>query len=41
VLAIPVSLAFLFPRYRTEDLVRLFWKWPVMIGLIGLAFVMR
>jgi len=41
VLAIPVSLAFLFPRYRTEDMVRLMWKWPVMIGLIGLAFVMR
>lgn len=41
VLAIPVSLALLFPRYRTEDMVRLMWKWPVMIGLIGLAFVMR
>ncbi|MGA7180836.1 MAG: complex I subunit 1 family protein [Thiobacillaceae bacterium] len=41
VLAVPVSLAYLFPRYRTEDLVRLMWKWPVMIGLIGLAFVMR
>ncbi len=41
VLAVPVSLAYLFPRYRTEDLVRLMWKWPVLIGLIGLAFVMR
>jgi NADH-quinone oxidoreductase subunit H len=41
VLAIPVTLAYLFPRYRTEDLVRLMWKWPVMIGLVGLAFVMR
>ncbi len=41
VLAVPVSLAYLYPRYRTEDLVRLMWKWPVMIGLIGLAFVMR
>ena len=41
VLAVPVSLAYLFPRYRTEDLVRLMWKWPVMIGLLGLAFVMR
>jgi NADH-quinone oxidoreductase subunit H len=41
VLAVPVSLAFLFPRYRTEDLVRLFWKWPTLIGLLGLAFVMH
>ncbi len=41
VLAVPVSLAYLYPRYRTEDLVRLMWKWPVMVGLIGLAFVMR
>ncbi len=41
VVAIPMSLAFLFPRYRTEDLVRLVWKWPVMIGLVGLAFVVR
>ncbi len=40
VLAIPVSIAYLFPRYRTEDLVKLVWKWPVMLGLIGIAFVM-
>lgn len=37
VLLIPFSIAFLFPRYRTDDLVRLMWKWPVLIGLIGLA----
>jgi NADH-quinone oxidoreductase subunit H len=41
VVAIPMSIAFVFPRYRTDDLVRLFWKWPVMAGLIGLAFVMN
>jgi NADH-quinone oxidoreductase subunit H len=41
VVAIPMSLAFLYPRYRTEDLVRLVWKWPVMVGLLGLAFVVR
>jgi len=41
VLLIPMTLAFLFPRYRTEDLVRLMWKWPVIIGLVGLAVVMR
>jgi NADH-quinone oxidoreductase subunit H len=41
VVAIPMSIAFLFPRYKTEDLVRLVWKWPVMLGLLGLAFVMH
>ncbi|MBA1331933.1 NADH dehydrogenase, partial [Candidatus Endoriftia persephone str. Guaymas] len=40
VVAIPMTIAFLFPRYRTEDMIRLMWKWPVMLGLIGLAFVM-
>ena len=40
VVAIPMSIAFLFPRYRTEDMVRLLWKWPTMIGLLGLAFLM-
>ena len=37
----PVTLAMLFPRYRTEDVVRLMWKWPVMLGLLGLAFIVR
>lgn len=41
VLAIPIIIAYLFPRYRTEDLVRLVWKWPVMLALIGVAFVMN
>ena len=41
VVAIPMTIAFLFPRYRTEDMVRLVWKWPVMLGLLGLAFVVR
>jgi len=41
VVAIPMTIAFLFPRYRTEDMVRLVWKWPVMIGLLGFAFVMQ
>lgn len=39
VVAIPMSVAYLFPRYRTEDLVRLVWKWPVMLALIGLVVV--
>ena len=41
VLAVPFSLAYLFPRYRTDDLVRLVWKWPVMLSLVGIAFVMN
>jgi len=41
VVAIPMAIAFVFPRYRTEDLVRLVWKWPVMAGLLGLAFLMN
>jgi NADH-quinone oxidoreductase subunit H len=41
VLALVVSIAYLFPRYRTDDLVRLMWKWPVMLGLVGIAFVMN
>ncbi len=41
VVFIPMSMAFLYPRYRTEDLVRMMWKWPVMVGLLGLAFVMN
>ena len=40
VVAIPMSLAQLFPRYRTEDMIRLLWKWPSMIALLGLAFLM-
>ena len=41
VVAIPMSIAFMFPRYRTEDMVKLLWKWPVMAGLLGVAFVMH
>lgn len=41
VVAIPMSLAYVFPRYRTEDLLRLVWKWPVLLGLAGVWWVMR
>ncbi len=40
VVAIPMMIAFTFPRYRTEDMLRLMWKWPVLAGLLGIAFVM-
>jgi len=41
VAAIPMSIAYVFPRYRTEDVLRLMWKWPVVVGLMGLAMVMK
>ncbi|MEN8176613.1 MAG: complex I subunit 1 family protein [Pseudomonadota bacterium] len=41
VVAIPMSIAFVFPRYKTEDMVRLVWKWPVLFALLGVAFVMK
>ncbi len=41
VIAIPMSIAYLFPRYRTEDVLRLMWKWPVLLGLMGLAVIMK
>jgi NADH-quinone oxidoreductase subunit H len=41
VVEIPMVIAFLFPRYRTEDVVRLVWKWPTLIALLGLAFLMH
>ncbi|MEN8214277.1 MAG: NADH-quinone oxidoreductase subunit H [Pseudomonadota bacterium] len=41
VVAIPMSIAYLFPRYRTEDVLRVMWKWPMLLGLIGLAMVMQ
>ena len=40
VVAIPMSIAYVFPRYKTEDLIAMVWKWPVLIGLAGLVLVM-
>ena len=40
VVALPMSIAFMFPRYKTEDVIRILWKWPVMLALIGLAFIL-
>ena len=41
VVAIPMSIAYMFPRYRTEDVLRIMWKWPMLVGLLGLALVMK
>lgn len=40
VILVPMTVAFLFPRYRTDDMLGLLWKWPVLLGLLGLALVM-
>jgi NADH-quinone oxidoreductase subunit H len=40
VVAIPMSIAYMFPRYRTDDMVRWMWKWPVMVGVLGLFVLM-
>ena len=40
VISIPIAIAFLFPRYRTEDMIQVLWKWPVMAGLLGIAFIL-
>ncbi len=37
----PCPSPYVFPRYRTEDVLRLMWKWPVLVGLMGLAVVMK
>ncbi|MEA3413703.1 MAG: complex I subunit 1 family protein [Pseudomonadota bacterium] len=41
VILIPVTVTVIYPRYKTDDLVRLVWKWPTAIGLVGLIFVMH
>ena len=41
VVAIPMSLAFVFPRYRTEDVLAVVWRWPVLISLAGIWLVMH
>ncbi len=40
VVAIPMTIAFQFPRYRAEQMLASLWKWPVLAGLLGLAVVM-
>lgn len=39
VVAIPMTITNLFPRYRTEDVLRWHWKWPTLVALIGVAAV--
>ena len=41
VILIPVTITVIYPRYKIDDLVRLVWKWPTAIGLLGLIVVMN
>jgi NADH-quinone oxidoreductase subunit H len=41
IIAIPMSMAFVFPRYRTEDVLAVVWRWPVLLGLAGVWLVMH
>jgi len=41
VILIPVTITVIYPRYKTDDMIRLVWKWPTAIGLLGLIVVMN
>jgi NADH-quinone oxidoreductase subunit H len=41
IVAIPMSMAFVFPRYRTEDVLATVWRWPVVLSLAGVWLAMR
>ena len=40
VVFIAVAITNVFPRYKTEDVLRWLWKWPTALALAGLALVM-
>jgi len=35
---IPVLYGIISPRYRTEQAITYFWKWPVFFGIISLLW---
>ncbi len=37
---ISVAITNVYPRYKTDDVIRWMWKWPTAIALLGLALVM-
>ena len=40
IVIISSSVTVLFPRYKTDDMIRWLWKWPTGIALLGLGVVM-
>ncbi len=37
---IPVSIGIVMPRFRTEQAVRFFWKWPLAFGITGIIWAL-
>ena len=35
---IPVSIGIVMPRFRTEQAVRFFWRWPLLFGVLGIIW---
>ncbi len=35
---VPVFYGWVNPRYRTEQAIRYFWKWPTALGIIGVIY---
>ena len=40
VVLIPVTITVIFPRYKIDDMLRMLWKWPTAVGLLGLIVLM-
>jgi NADH-quinone oxidoreductase subunit H len=40
VIFVAVAITNVFPRYKTDDVLRWMWKWPTGAAMIGLALVM-
>ena len=40
VVFVSVAITNVFPRYKTDDVLRWLWKWPTGLALLGLAAVM-
>jgi NADH-quinone oxidoreductase subunit H len=37
---IPVAIGIVMPRFRTEQAVTFFWKWPLILGIVGLIWAL-
>ena len=36
---IPVFIGLVSPRFRTEQAIRFFWKWPTFLGIVAILWV--
>jgi NADH-quinone oxidoreductase subunit H len=37
---IPVFIGLVSPRFRTEQAIRFFWKWPTILGIIAIIWAL-